>query len=351
MSARLRLLTLTSAVAALAVLTGCEWLTFSNEAQTTMVPMTDLGRSTDSVYWLVIYITAGIFVVVQGMLMYAMWRFKETSPDDIPEQVHGNLQMEIGWTLLPVIILVVISVPTVKGIWAAQPDTAEMEAAGEVVTIKVVGKQWWFAFQYPDYDDIVIGNEIHVPAGKQVHLELHTGDVLHSFWIPRLGGKRDLIPGKVNHIWFKADMPPEGQDSITLLGQCAELCGDSHALMRMQAVVHTPEDFDRWVNGYKASAAQSSDPLAAAGQQTFLSAGCIACHSTDPTNAQAYLAPNLSHFGSRTHLAADRLDNTPENLSAWLHNPQALKPGATMPNLNLNDQQVEALVAYLHSLK
>ncbi|MBP9948335.1 MAG: c-type cytochrome, partial [Vicinamibacteria bacterium] len=136
-----------------------------------------------------------------------------------------------------------------------------------------------------------------------------------------------------------------------LEGQCAELCGDSHALMRMEAIVHTPESFDKWVAAQKQAAATPTEPLAAKGAETFLAAGCIACHSTDPSNAQAFLAPNLSHFGSRPRLAADRFENNAENLAAWLRNPQAVKPGATMPNLNLNDQQVDALVAYLSSLK
>lgn len=333
------------ALAVTALLTGCEWYNFADDPQTTMVPMSDFARSGDPIYRRVIWITIGIFVIVQGMLTAAVMKFRETDPDKIPEQVHGNLKMEIGWTILPVVILIFIAIPTVEAIFAAQTPPEE-----EVLEVKVVGKQWWFAFEYEDLG-FVTANELHIPAGKTVHLALHSGDVIHSFWIPRLGGKRDLMPGKINHIWLNPDAPPEGQDSVTYLGQCAELCGDSHALMRMQAVVHTPESFEKWVAEQKAPAAQSTDALAAAGANTFLTAGCVACHSTDPTNLQAFLAPNLAHFGSRATLAADRLDNTPENLAAWLRNPQALKPGATMPNLNLNDQQVESLVAYLHSLK
>lgn len=330
-------------------LSGCytrfDPLTFKDDPQSTMMPMSDLALSTDEIYWPVIWITVVIFVLVQVLLTVAVVKFREKPGEPMPEQVHGNIKMELGWTLLPVVILVAIAFPTVTRIWEAQTAPE-----GEVFEIKVVGKQWWFAFEYPELG-LVTANEVHLPAGRPVHLALHSGDVIHAFWVPRLGGKRDLMPGRINHIWLTADMPPDGQDSIRLEGQCAELCGDSHALMRMEAIVHTPESFDKWVAAQKQAAATPTEPLAAKGAETFLAAGCIACHSTDPSNAQAFLAPNLSHFGSRPRLAADRFENNSENLAAWLRNPQAVKPGATMPNLNLNDQQVDALVAYLHSLK
>lgn len=341
-----RLLALAAAPLLLSALVGCEALTFADAPQTTMVPMTDFGRTTDSLYWTTIYLTTAIFIVVQALLTIAVIKFREKPGEDIPEQVHGNLKMEIGWTILPVIILIVVGVPSVKAIWATQTDSQ----AADLLRVKVVGKQWWFAFEYPELG-IVTANEFHIPSGRPIRFELHSGDVLHAFWIPRLGGKRDLIPGHLNKIWMTADAPPDGQDSIRLEGQCAELCGDSHALMRMQAVVHTPESFEKWVADYKTPAPAPTEPAAAAGAQAFLSAGCVACHTTDPTQNQAYLAPNLAHFASRPVIVANRFDNTPENLAAWLHNPQAVKPSAIMPNLNLNDQQVDALVAYLQTLK
>lgn len=341
-----RLLATAAASLMLTGLVGCSYLTFPDAPQSTMQPMSDFARTTDSLYWTTIYVTTAIFVVVQVLLTVAVIKFREKPGQDIPEQVHGNLKMELGWTFLPVVILVVLGVPSVKAIWSTQTDSQ----AADLLRVKVVGKQWWFAFEYPELG-LVTANEFHIPAGRPIRFELHTGDVLHSFWIPRLGGKRDLIPGKANYIWMTADAPPEGQDWIRLEGQCAELCGDSHGLMRMHAVVHTPESFEKWVAEQKAPALASTEPKAAAGAQAFLSAGCVACHTVDPANAQAYLAPNLAHFASRPSIAANRFPNTDENLAAWLRNPQAVKPGAIMPNLNLNDQQVDALVAYLQSLK
>jgi len=305
----------------------------------TLDPHSDLTNQIMHVYERIFWWTLLLFVFVQGGLLYIVYRFqatgKETSP---PEQVHGNPQMEITWTILPVFILMHIAIPTVQFIFSSQAP-----APADTMKVNATGKQWWFAFDYPDLG-VVTANELHIPLGKEVEIRLQSDNVIHAFWIPQLAGKRDMIPGHVNRMKFtpnKAGM---------YLGQCAEYCGDSHALMKFQVMVDTPEDFSKWVETQKSDALASD--ATAAGASVFMSSDCVGCHAIRGTSANQKTAPDLTHVGSRKTIAAGMLDNTPENLKVWIKNPVSIKPGSKMPaHPTLNDEQLTTLVAYLQSLK
>jgi cytochrome c oxidase subunit 2 len=186
---------------------------------------------------------------------------------------------------------------------------------------------------------------LHLPVGQTVNLVLHSEDVIHSFWIPALGGKRDAFPGHTNYIWLTPNSVGE------FPGQCYQLCGYSHGNMRERAIVESPADFQNWLNSQKAPAVTPTDPTAAEGGQLFQTRGCAACHTIEGTPAQGKIGPNLTHVASRGVIAGSILENNAQNLRTWLHDPPAVKPGSVMPNLNLNDHELDVLVAYLQSLK
>jgi cytochrome c oxidase subunit 2 len=234
----------------------------------------------------------------------------------------------------------VIAVPNIRALFAASAPPA----GEEVLPIQVTGHQWWWTFAYPTLG-VVTANELHVPIGRAVQVHLRSADVIHSFWVPRLAGKMDVIPNQENRMWFKADRPG------IYFGQCAEFCGVSHAHMGFRVVAQTAADFAAWVQTQQQPAPVPTDPPAVHGAQLFLQRGCLACHTISGTPAQGTVGPNLTHVGSRQTLAAGVLANTPDNLARWLRDPQAVKPASLMPNLALDDASIGALVAYLHGLK
>jgi cytochrome c oxidase subunit 2 len=312
---------------------GCE-----QSPQTTITPVTDFGREINSLYLLVTVLAAFVFITVEGALLYAVFRFRARPGDGQPRQIHGNTRLEIAWTLAPALILVVIAVPTIRTIFATQT-----EPPPNALRVRVIGHQWWWEFQYPDLG-IVTANELHLPTGRPVALSLESADVIHSFWVPKLGGKRDAIPNRVNHLWFTIDEPG------VYLGQCAEYCGTQHANMRMRVIVQTPAEFEQWVQAQK-TVPQPTTAEAQQGAQLFARSACVGCHTVAGTPAQGKQGPDLTHVGSRTTLAAGIIPNTPENLARWLKDPQAIKPGNKMPTLGLSDADIRLLVAYLTSLK
>ncbi len=298
-------------------------------------------------YWL----SWGVLVLVVGVLIYAMIRYRRGKRDDIPPQTHGNLPLEIAWTILPTLIVIAVAVPTVRTTFRTEQQVVPTE--GDVV-INVVGYQWWWRFEYPDLG-FVTANEIHIPVGARVIFNMTSADVLHALWLPKLGGKRDAIPNQNNQMWLQADEPG------LYFGQCAELCLGAHAYMRVRAVAETQEDFDAWVAGFQNLEPQAlqADPLIERGRQLFAQKGCTNCHTID-NYADGFTVgdpdfPNLTNFGLRTSLAAGVLDNTPENLARWLRDPQEVKPTNYMPTLwetddPNRDEEIEAIVAYLLSL-
>jgi cytochrome c oxidase subunit II len=331
-----RLLAVLLAVVPLILLFGCQ---ASEYPQSTLHPHSDYsnwiqGLLENILVWVVV-----IFVLVEGALLFTVIRFRNRPGLPEPKPLHGNTALEIGWTIAPAVVLAFIAVPTVITIFKTQgpPPAGAME-------VKVVGHQWWWEFQYPEYQ-ITTANELHLPVGRPVRFTLETADVIHSFWFPAMGGKRDVVPAHVNHMWFTPSV------TGTFPGQCAELCGVSHANMRMKLVVGTADEFQSWIAAQQAPPNEpDSTSLAAQGKATFLQVGCIACHTITGI-APGTIGPNLNHVGSRTTIAGAIYENNTENLGKWLADPPSRKPGSIMPKLGLQPDQIAALVAYLQSLK
>jgi cytochrome c oxidase subunit 2 len=318
------------------MLAGCGLL---DSPATTLEPRSDFGLTSHRIFLQILRWDTAIFLVVQALLLIAVFRFRERDPRAVPRQVRGSATLELIWTVLPALILVFIAFPTVAAIFRTQAAPPR-----DALRVKVIGHQWWWEFRYPDLD-IVTASDLHFPAGRPVSLEIVGADVIHSFWVPRLGGKRDALPGSATRIVLTADTPGE------YYGQCAEFCGASHANMRHLAVVQTPEAFAAWAARQAAPAATPPDGSpAAAGLQVYRTGTCVGCHTVRGVSAGA-IGPDLTHFGSRRTIAGGILRNTPENLARWLKNPPAVKPGSLMPDQRLSDPEVAALVAYLRSLE
>jgi cytochrome c oxidase subunit 2 len=303
----------------------------------TATPKSDLGRLIHELFMNISGWTLFIFIVVEVLLIGVVIAFRERPGRAEPRPVHGHLGLEIVWTLVPVIIVTSIAVPTIRTIFRIDAPPPK-----EALRIEVIGHQWWWEVRYPGLG-IATANEVHLPVGRPIDLSLTSADVIHSFWSPQIGGKRDLIPGKVNHLTFTVDVPGDYP------GQCAEFCGVSHANMRLLVVAQTPEEFRAWT---KTQRRGPSPPISrlAQGRQAFLAGGCVACHTIQGVSS-GVLGPDLTHFGSRKTLAGGILKNNPEDLARWLRDPPGVKPGARMPKLPLSGEQVTALVAYLGALK
>ncbi|HTP11411.1 MAG TPA: cytochrome c oxidase subunit II [Anaerolineae bacterium] len=296
-----------------------------------------------SLFTVVLVIATAVFVVVEGLILISAFRFRHRVKDTSePTQVHGNTKAEIAWTILPALIVVTLFVMALQT--QQTLDTKPVAAAPEQITVKVIGHQFWWEYQYSDLG-ITTATDLVIPTDTVVNLELTSADVIHSFWVPQLNGKTDAFPNHVNTTWIQANTPG------IYYGQCAELCGASHANMRVVVVAKTPDEFDQWVKQQQAAPVEPTDALAQQGQQTFMTGACIGCHTINGTAANGKVGPNLTHLASRTSLAGGSLTESDGNLRRWLANPPALKPGSMMPNLNLTTTEIDALVAYLQSLK
>jgi cytochrome c oxidase subunit 2 len=294
---------------------------------------------------LVLSITAVIFVVVASLLVYAIVKFRATpaTADREPAQVYGSTQIELAWTIVPILIVLVLFAATARVIHAIQ-DAPQPPAAVEVT---VIGHQFWWEYRYPALG-VVTANELHVPVSapsrpRPTFLKLLSADTDHSFWIPQLAGKIDLIPNRVNHLWFDPHRPG------IFLGQCAQYCGTQHAKMLQRVSVDTPGDFDAWVRAQQQPAAE--DESAIDGRRVFETTACINCHAIRGTAANGRFGPDLTHLMSRATLASGAAENTPENLRRWLKDPDAIKPGSLMPAMQLSDGELDALVRYMLSLR
>lgn len=421
----LRLSALALASTALALLTGCEKVFSLHGPQSTMVVHGPVARAQWDLFMVIVYVTTFIFVVVGSVLAYAQIKFRAKSSADEhaepPAQSHGNPLIEIGLIAASVALLVIIAIPTLKNIWYTH-DVPEEERAN-AMEITATGYQWWFRFEYtgetmklPSGGEgpLVTGNELVIPAGVPVRIHVRTIDVIHSFWVPKLAGKVDMIPNRPNFLWLKADQPGY------FYGQCAEYCGASHAIMRFRVIALSPADYVKWLDNQKnpartataaaiqredekirvqfaalpapantavgphstlaASPEFDADPLAgwkakqqpnagenaaliAQGRKLFQEKTCISCHTVRGHEGIGITGPDLTHVGSRTTIAAGVLENTPERMHQWLKDPEYFKPGNKMFNggyvdaatrqrlITLNDQEIDALVAYLQSLK
>jgi cytochrome c oxidase subunit 2 len=304
------------------------------------------ARKINSLFWPVFWIAVGVFFLVEGLLVFALVRFRRRPGAGIPKQVHGNRRLELTWTIIPALLLLGVAFPTVGTIFSLARKPAG------ALDITVTGHQWWWQVDYPSLK-VTTANEIHIPVGQPVYVTVTSVDVIHSFWIPRLAGKQDLEPGRMNHLTIEAS------EAGTYLGQCAEYCGFSHANMRLRVMAQAPTDFEAWT---AAQAQPATTPIAgsmaAAGMDLFqngrFASGlqCTGCHTINGLEgASGIVGPNLTHFADRTTFAGATFANTSENLDGWLHDPPALKPGADMPNLGLSQAQIDELIAYLESLK
>ena len=313
---------------------GCE-----SGPQDALLPAGPVAAMEVDLYNLIFWIAVGVFIIVEAILLYALFRYRRQGGDGIPAQVHGNTKLELTWTIIPILILAGVAVPTLSTIASAATPPTD---AG--VKVKVVGHQWWWEFDYPDLE-VVTADELHIPVGTKIALTEESADVIHSFWVPRLGGKVQVIPNRVNESWIQADAPGE------YFGQCFQLCGTSHANMRFRVIAQSKADFDAWVKAQKVVPTTPTSGDAAKGAQVFASGPCVGCHTIEGTAAKAKIGPDLTHFGSRSTLAGAIMENNPKNLAMWLKDPPGVKPGSLMPNYHLTDDQVNALVAYLESLK
>jgi cytochrome c oxidase subunit 2 len=425
-----RFVTLFLAGLALVALTGCKPVEFIKQVfslsgpQSTMVTEGPVAKSQWDLFMVTVWVTAGIFVVVGAVLAYAQFKFhakdEAAEKSEPPPQGHGNPLIEIGLIAASVGLLVIIAIPTVRDIWYTH-DVPEAEKAN-ALDVTATGYQWWFKFEYNHPDamvklpaggeaPLVTGNELVVPAGRPIRVHLRTIDVIHSFWIPKLAGKVDMMPNRPNFLWFKADRPGY------FYGQCAEYCGESHAIMKFRVIALAQADYDKWLANQKepartvtaqALAASAETPrvqfanykvndgralagspefdanpfaswqklqqpnagenaaLIAQGRKLFQEKTCVSCHTVRGHEGLGITGPDLTRVGARSTIAAGVLENSPERLAQWLHDPNHFKPGNKMyfggyqvqspdgswkENFTLNEADINALVAYLHSLK
>ncbi|MEX1256463.1 MAG: cytochrome c oxidase subunit II [Gemmatimonadota bacterium] len=375
--------------------------------QSTIHPQSDFAEAIHSLYVSIFWWTMLILAVVWTVLAYVLVKFRGKEGDPKPRQIRGHMGLEIGWTIGPALIVMAIVVPTIQAVFATQRPLSD-----DALIVHVTGHRFWWQFEYPE-QGVSTANELRLPLGRPVSLRLEARDVVHSFWIPALGGKRDLAPepalregeGEPGYTWIHFTPTVAG----TYLGQCAEFCGESHAFMGLRAVVAAEADFQAWLERWLAGAVTASDaetpappdsaglavtqvapqapapppaqpplpvaaqedPLVAAGRTAFLTQStCVACHAINGTTAQGRVGPNLTLFGARGSIGAGRLPNTPENLARWIRDPQSVKPGAEMPGTQammqiprgrdqmyswpatgLSEEQVTAVAAFLSSLR
>lgn len=412
-----RRLTTALAVACLPFLTS-GWL---SGPQSTFETEGPVARAQLGVFYVTLWVTMGIFVIVASVLAYATFKFKARKEDankPIPPQGHGNPFVELGLIALSIGALVIIAVPTLRAIWYSY-DVPESERAN-AYEVNAHGLQWWFKFEYPaeqitGVGPLVTANELVIPAGRPVRINLRTADVIHSFWVPKLGGKVDMMPNRGNHMWLQADEPGY------FWGQCAEFCGESHAVMRFRVIALAPAEFSAWLakqkdpartvtvtpdqpklaaagyiplvnpkpNAPGYTAEFDADPmggwvrmqkvdtdedaaLAIKGRALFKENACITCHSVRGHDGIGVNGPDLTHFGARTTVAAGLLENSKVNLHRWITHPDNVKPGnkmymgvngmagymtaddkgaMTVEHIKVTDDEARAIVEYLHSLK
>jgi cytochrome c oxidase subunit 2 len=344
----------------------------SDASQDSLKPAGPYAQEIQDLFVPVFWVAVGVFVLVEGgiVLISVKYRHRKHRADHMPPQMHGNTRLEIGWTILPAVVLAFVMVPTVATLW----DLARTPPSG-ALNITVQGHQWWWGFEYTDPDmataygdngPITVADVMVIPVDRPVNLSLESVGggakddqdvpdfaVIHSFWVPQLAGKQDVVPQRTNHILMQADEPG------TYFGQCAEFCGLQHGKMKVRVVAMSQSDWEAWVANQKQPSVTPTDPLAQRGMDLFhgqLSSGlgqCIACHTIGGINEGVDAAPNLTHFADPAHqcFAGCDWDTTDRAaLEAWLSDPSAVKLGAKMPNYHLSQDEISALVAYLESL-
>jgi len=296
----------------------------------------------------VLAVTAAIFVTVFSLLVYAVVKFRKRTDDDgrEPPQVYGSNQVELAWTVIPVLIVVALFMATARVIGSVQ-KAARPSNAIEVIAI---GHQFWWEYRYPALH-VITANELHVPVSDPAHptptfIKLLSADTDHSFWVPRLNGKTDLIPNHPNNTWI------DPHETGLYVGQCAQYCGTQHAKMLLRASVDSRADFDRWVKAQQQTAQEDArlSTEAIEGRRVFNATACVNCHAVAGTAAEGRFGPDLTHLMSRETIASGIASNNAAELRRWVQNPAAIKPGSLMPSMNLTDKELDEVTAYLLTL-
>lgn len=320
------------ALLALAALAGCQG------SPSALNPQSPQAGSISTLAWTLFFIALPVFLLVEALLLFTVLRFRNRRGAEEPPQIEGNRRVEILWTAAPGVVLLIV-------LWVTfQTMAFVLESPPESMQVQVIGHRYWWEVKYPS-GNFTTANEIHVPVGQTVRVDLTSIDVIHSFWVPELSGKVDMIPGHQNHAVFRA------LNVGTHRGQCAEYCGVDHAYMGFLVFADSPTTFAAWVQNEQQPAAQPTTAAARQGQELFASSACIGCHTVVGTPVRGVIGPDLTHVGSRTTIGANLLPNTPANVARWIADPQQVKPGNAMPNLHLRSDVVDKLAAYLESLK
>jgi len=316
-------------------------------------PASPSAESIRNLSMLVLAICGVIFVIVEGVLCYCLLNFGRSSEKGMePPQVYGSKPIEIAWTAAPALIVFILVLVTTRALWEVETDPPKPQSDDNALFVTVVGRQWWWEYTYEIYDGKKLGfttsNELHIPVGQKdkkrpVHLALKSADVCHSFWVPRLAGKTDCIPGRTNYVYLQPSQPG------LFLGQCAEYCGAQHANMMIRVVAEPVDEFEKWLAHEQDIAVD--DPQVAQGKGAFLSQSCVNCHRVRGTSAVGTFGPDLTHLMSRKTLASGMTANSPETLRGWVTDPQKVKPSCLMPAFGLTDHDRDQLIDYLLTLK
>jgi cytochrome c oxidase subunit II len=301
-------------------------------------------------WWWMFWIFSAIFLLVVAALLIAIFQARVRDPvmplaDAAPQPAR---ERRIGWMVATCVGITVVVLIIFLAANVITGHRMALLAADNAVTIQLTGYRWWWKVQYPDpvpARQVITANEIHIPVGRPVLINTDSQDVIHSFWVPSLHGKRDLIPGNPSAIWLQADQPGRFE------GQCAEFCGLQHAHMRLLVIAESEENYQTWLDAQRQAARAPSDLIAQRGLHVFETGPCALCHSVRGTEASAQVAPDLTHFASRATIAAGTLPNSPGHLAAWIVDPQHIKPGNAMPANSLSPEDLQALVAYLGGLQ
>jgi len=317
----------------------------ANHVTNIFKPLSTPAKIVSETSMLVLWISLGIFLTVGGLLLYIVIRFRQRKGDvdREPPQIYGSNQIELAWTVMPILIVFVLILVTARTI----ADVQNAKQPPGAINVTVVGHQWWWEIRYPQFG-IVTANELHVPVSdptnrRPTFLKLESADVAHSFWVPQLAGKTDLLPNRDNRMWI------EPLQTGTFVGNCAEYCGTQHAWMLLRVIVHDPASFEQWVNEQKSPPV--NDPNVAEGRHIFLSTSCVNCHAVQNSSAGGVFGPDLTHLMSRETIGAGVAPNNAMALKDWIRDPQSVKEGCLMPNMQLSDQEQEKMVSYLLTLK
>ena len=321
---------------------------FSRSPTSIFDPAATPAHSEFGLSMLVLSVTLAIFLIVASLLLYVVIRFRQRPSDSErePAQIYGSNQIELSWTVIPILIVVMLFLSTTRVIL----ETEATPKPSGALDVAVIGHQFWWEYRYPKLG-VVAANELHIPVSDPAkptptYLGMSSADTDHSFWVPRLAGKMDLIPNRLNTMWIDPQQPG------LYLGQCAQYCGIQHAKMLLRVYAQSPEDFAAWIQQQQRPAEQnfSGNAAAAEGQTVFMHSACINCHTVAGTVATGRFGPDLTHLASRDTIASGPVENTPENLRQWIADPNSMKPGVLMPSMHLNDHDLDVITAYLTTL-